>query len=205
MDLRKIFLPLVLALFAAAACGPFKRAVYDDFGDRDEWQQPQKVIDSLRIKPGDTIADLGAGSGYFTFRLSTATGPGGNVYAVDVDASMTEFIDIRAQELNRGNVKTILSEPANPKLPADGVDLIFICNTYHHLEDRIAFFKKLKESVGLNGRVAIVELKDGEGFLGHETPAATIETEMAQAGYELQEKFDFLTKQNFMIYQPAGR
>ncbi len=196
---------VLLTLLLIAACGPFKRAAYDDFGDREEWQQPQKVIDSLKIQPGEHIADLGAGGGFFTFRLSTATGAEGRVYAVDVDSSMTEYIDIRADELNRGNVTTILSLPNDPKLPAEGVDLVFICNTYHHLEDRVEFFRKLKEFVRLQGRVAIIDFKEDEGFLGHETPAATIETEMAQAGYDLQEKFDYLSKQNFMIFVPAGR
>ncbi len=205
MKLWKKYVLVILALLFITACGALKRAAYDGFGDRDEWQQPQKVIEALNIQPGDIIADLGAGGGYFTFRFSTATGATGKVYAVDVDSSMTEYIDIRAEELNRGNVETILSEPQDPKLPPEGVDLVFICNTFHHLENRVDFFKKLKESVRLKGRVAIIDFKTGEGFLGHETPAETIEAELVAAGYRLEESYDFLEKQNFLVFSPMGR
>ena len=205
MWFKRCQLFFILTVAVLSACGPFKRAAYEGFGDRDEWQFPDKVIESLNVKPGDVIADLGAGGGYFTFPLSTATGPKGLVYAVDVDSSMTEYIQLRAEKLTRGNIQVILSEPNDAKLPKEGVDLIFICNTYHHLENRPVFLEKMKGYLRANGRIAIIDFKKGESILGHDTPAATLLTEMKQAGYRVDENFDYLPKQNFMIFSALGQ
>ena len=93
----KFFKILFAAVLLCIGCAGIKQCAYQGFS-RDEWQQPQKVIESLKIRPGAMVADLGAGGGYFTFRLADAVGPTGKVFAVDVDAEMTELIKSRAQK-----------------------------------------------------------------------------------------------------------
>lgn len=191
----------------AAGCGATcKRFFYEGF-DRDEWQQPERVVAELWIQPGDTVADLGAGGGYFTRRLAQAVGPDGTVYAVDVDADMIEYVDALAREQGLAQVRTVLAEPDDAKLPAGEVDLVFLANTYHHIADRPAYFAKLRRALTPGGRVAIVELRD-EGLLhalfGHATAADEIETEMTAAGYRLERSKDYLERQHFMIFEVPG-
>jgi ubiquinone/menaquinone biosynthesis C-methylase UbiE len=193
-----VFVTLVLC----TACTNLKRAAYEGFS-RDEWQQPGRVIQTLNIKAGEQIADLGAGSGYFTFRLAEATGAEGIVYAIDVDAPMLELIGSNIKERGAKNVRTILGTHDDPKLPATGVDLIFVCNTYHHMENRAEYFKRVKQFLRPGGRVAILDFKDhGEfaGMIGHATHSNIVRKEMEQAGYRLQNEYDFLEKQNFQIF-----
>src|SRR5712691_13552894 len=98
-----VFLATVLL---SAGCTGFKRYVYEGFG-RDGWQQPEKVVQSLALRQGDRIADLGSGGGYFTFRFSQAVGPAGKVYAVDVDREMLDYVGARAKEDGSRNIETV--------------------------------------------------------------------------------------------------
>jgi arsenite methyltransferase len=204
---RRHFLRLVVALcLVFGGCARLKQCAYEGIS-RDEWQQPQKVIAALKLRPGAVVADLGAGGGYFTFRLAEAAGPGGKVYAVDVDPDMVELVAKTAKEKAQTNIETILAKPENPLLPEAGVDLIFTSNTYHHIGDRVAYFSNLRRFLRAGGRVAIVEFdRRGwlEGLLRHYTPSEFIQREMEQAGYSLQENFDFLDRQSFLIFTPRS-
>jgi len=199
------FFRLVLAIaLLMAGCAQLKQCAYAGI-NRDEWQQPQKVIAALKIQPGASVADLGSGGGYFTFRLAEAVGPSGKVYAVDIDRDMVDLIAERATKEERSNVEVILARPEDPSLPKAGVDLIFTSNTYHHIEDRVAYFANLRKYLRRNGRVAIIEFdRRGwlEGLLRHYTPSEFIKREMEQAGYTLQQEFDFLNRQSFLIFVP---
>jgi ubiquinone/menaquinone biosynthesis C-methylase UbiE len=199
------FFRLVLAIaLLMAGCAQLKQCAYAGI-NRDEWQQPQKVIAALKIQPGASVADLGSGGGYFTFRLAEAVGPSGKVYAVDIDRDMVDLIAERATKEGRSNVEVILARPEDPSLPKAGVDLIFTSNTYHHIEDRVAYFANLRKYLRRNGRVAIIEFdRRGwlEGLLRHYTPSEFIKREMEQAGYTLQQEFDFLNRQSFLIFVP---
>lgn len=199
------FVRLILAIaLLMAGCAQLKQCAYAGI-NRDEWQQPQKVIAALKIQPGASVADLGAGGGYFTFRLAEAVGPSGKVYAVDVDRDMVDLIAERATKEGRSNIEVILVKPEDPSLPKGGVDLIFTSNTYHHIEDRVAYFTNLRKYLRPDGRVAIIEFdRRGwlEGLLRHYTPSEFIKREMEQAGYSLQQELDFLDRQSFLIFVP---
>jgi arsenite methyltransferase len=200
------FVALSLALAACSGCSAWKRFAYAGWG-RDGWQQPDRVIAALDLEPGDRVADLGAGGGYFTFRLADAVGPSGVVFAVDVDEDMTEYLAARSAREGRGNVRVILAEYRDPLLPDGGVDLLFTCNTYHHLQDRVTYFARVRRDLRPGGRVAIVELSDASWFprwFGHHTPLETIVGEMNAAGYRLDRSFDFLTRQHFAIFRVAS-
>jgi ubiquinone/menaquinone biosynthesis C-methylase UbiE len=167
------------------------------------WQQPDAVIGALSIRPGDHIADLGAGGGYFTFRLADAVGPAGKVYAVDIDKGSLDSIARRAQEQGYANVETILATYDDPLLPQSGIDLIFTCNTYHHLENHAAYFASAARYLRPDGRVAIIDLAGMNWLfrlLGHWTPKETIRSEMEIGGYQLVSGFDLLSRQNFQVF-----
>lgn len=197
---------LVLLMVVCAGCSAVKRCAYEGF-NRDEWQKPGQVIESLNLTPGDHVADLGSGSGYFTFRLANAVGPEGKVYAADVDADMNAYV--REQSADRGypNVEVIEARPHDPGLPDNSLDLVFTCNTYHHLENRSEYFEQLKQDLKAGGRVAIIDF-NGQGWLtsltGHATPAEEVERQMEKAGYTLLQDYTFLPRQIFMVFSPSS-
>lgn len=193
---------VALPLLVCAGCGSLSRTLMNSPW-RARWQQPEAVIRSLSIQPGDQVADLGAGGGYFTFRLAEVVGPTGKVYAVDVDKGSLDYIARRAKELGYTNVETILAKYDDPLLPAGGVDLIFTCDTYHHLEDRTDYFDSAARYLRPGGRIAIIDLNGNSWFaklFGHWTPKDTIRSEMGAAGYQLNSDFDFLSRQNFQVF-----
>jgi arsenite methyltransferase len=194
---------LMLTLFTG--CVHFKRFAYEGFS-RDRWQHPDQVVASLALHPGDRVADLGSGAGYFTFRLARAVGSTGQVYAVDVDQGLNEYVAQRARDEGLGNITVVLAHYDDPLIPAPGVDLLLTCNTYHHLEQRTAYFRNVRKSLRPGARVAIIDYA-GKGWFdrwfGHWTPSATIRSEMEAAGYRLQQQLDFLPRQFFLIFTVA--
>lgn len=188
-----------------AGCAQLKQCAYEGI-NRDDWQQPQKVIAALEIHPGAVIADLGSGSGYFTFKLAEAAGPTGKIYAVDIDPDMVDLIAKTAKQRSVKNVEPVLAKPDDPLLPKTGVDLIFTVNTYHHIDNRVSYLTGLRRYLRPGAKIAIIELDQRswlEGIVGHYTPREDIKKEMEQAGYSLQRDFDFLDRQSFLIFAPA--
>lgn len=199
------FLEVALLAMLVTGCTALKQCAYEGFS-RDEWQRPDDVIQSLRIQPGSIVADLGSGSGYFTIRLAQAVGPSGKVYAVDVDRAINETVKERAKKEQADNVDVVLAKPDDPQLP-EPVDLIFTSNTYHHIDNRIAYFAALIKHLRPSGRLAVIDYDRTawfEGLWGHYTPEAFIKRELEQAGYELQNDFDFLDRQSFLVFAPKA-
>ena len=198
--------PLIAAALTAAlalsGCTAEMKARFYAADDRDEWQHPERVVEALAIVPGQSIADLGSGGGYFTFRLADAVGPDGRVYAVDVDAEMNERLEGIARERGASNVTVVLADFDDPKIP-QLVDLIFTSNTYHHIEARVPYFERAARYLGPSGRLAVVEYKR-RGFvhriLGHATEENVIRSELEQAGYTLAADHDFIEQQHFLIF-----
>jgi arsenite methyltransferase len=196
---------IFLAGLLFAGCAGLKQCAYRGV-NRDQWQQPEKVIGALQIRPGDQIADLGAGGGYFTFKLANAVGPTGKVYAVDIDREMTDLIAEQARKDSVQNVVTIVAKADDPMLPQSGVDLVFTTNTYHHFDNRVAYFSNLRKYLRPGGKVAIIDFDRRawiEGLLRHYTPSEFIKREMEQAGYKLQQELGFLDRQSFLVYTAA--
>ena len=192
------------ALVALAGCTSLKKWAYEGFG-RDSWQQPEQVLQSLAIRPGERIADLGSGGGYFTFRLSQSAGPLGKVYAVDVDKDLLEDLAERAKKDGYRNVEPVFAKYDDPLLP-EPVDLIFTTNVYHHIEGRVKYFSGAAKYLRAGGRIAIVDFNGKHWtatFMGHYTPVELVKKEMEEAGYRLEREFDFLDRQSFLIYRRA--
>jgi ubiquinone/menaquinone biosynthesis C-methylase UbiE len=195
---------LLLAVALLSGCSSLRRCAYE--GGRDGWQQPERVVRALGIRPGDRVADLGSGSGYFTLRLARAVGPEGRVYAVDVDPEMNEYLKQRVAQEGLANVEVILGRFEDPLLPDGGVDLVLVVDTYHHLEDRPAYFRNLQRDLAPGGRVAVIDFDGRKGWLvrliGHITAREDLVREMGEAGYQVAEEFDFIDRQSFLIFRP---
>jgi ubiquinone/menaquinone biosynthesis C-methylase UbiE len=198
---------VLLAVVGLALAPAVVRMDLGKLGSRAAWQLPDRVLDSLRIQSGDRVADVGAGDGYFTFRLATAVGPPGRVYAVEVDDALVAKLEQKAREAGHANVVVVRGEYADPLLPDGAVDLVLVCNTYHHIEDRVTYFDRLRGDLAEGGRVALIDLK--ATFLvalftphGHWTTVETMREEMGQASYVLVEELDYLPAQSFVVFRP---
>lgn len=171
---------------------------------RAEWQKPEKVIDYLLIKKGDTLADIGAGTGYFTVLLSKQVGENGKVYAVDVEKRMLDLIRSRAEKEGLNNITEILSKADNPLLPQASTDLIFICNTFFNFKDKVSYLTILKNALKKKGRLAIIEhrlnSKHDKPPLHKRTAKEKVLEAAAEAGFKLEADLFFLPYQYFLIF-----
>ena len=125
--------------------------MFDD-PKRDGWQKPHEVIQALALKPDATVADIGAGTGYFSVRLAHRV-PKGKVYAVDLEPDMVRHLAARAKREQLPNVLAVQAAPDDPRLPQK-VDLVLLVDTYHHLGDPVRYFSALKQGLAPQGRVA---------------------------------------------------
>ena len=168
---------------------------------RDAWQLPERVIAALNLKPGQTVADIGSGTGYFTVRLAkTPAVP--KVYGADIEPAMVTYLRQRAAKEGLGNVVAVQAAADSPNLPAP-VDLVLIVDTYHHIGNREVYFRKLRSSLKSGGRVAIIDFKPDspEGPpKAFRFPPEQFKAEMSAAGYKLAQQFDFLPRQHFLIF-----
>ncbi len=181
-----------------------------DRPERDQYQKPAQVIEALALKPGTAVADLGAGSGYFTRRFVRAVGETGTVYAIDVEQEMLDYVKAGLDRMEGNFTATfILARPDSPGLPPNSVDLIFVCNVYHHLEDRTTYFRKATPTLRAGGRVAIIDFYHDHrsGDIGfprrHLVSRETVVQEMTRAGYSLIADHTFLERQYFLEFAPA--
>jgi ubiquinone/menaquinone biosynthesis C-methylase UbiE len=172
---------------------------------RDAWQKPDEVVRALELKPGATVADLGAGTGYFTVRLAGPVGPQGRVLAVDVDQRLLDRVRDRAAALKLGNVGTVLASANDPHLAARSADLIFICNVIHHIENRSAYYRLLGLALKPGGRLAIVDFHKREAPVG---PALAMKIaredlirEAEAGGFRMVREHTFLPHQYFLVFE----
>jgi arsenite methyltransferase len=168
---------------------------------RDREQQPDRVVASLGLRPGQRVADLGSGSGYFTFRLVAAVAPGGVVYAVDTDKDLLSTIEERASREGTP-VTPVLSDGQALALP-EPVDLIFLSHSFHHLPGTGAYLGAARDQLAPGGRIAIVEGRPKGLFhrlFGHATDPAEVRSQMTAAGYRLVTAHDFLRNDSFQVF-----
>jgi arsenite methyltransferase len=176
--------------------------------ERDRWQKPDVVVRELDLKPGQTVVDIGAGTGYFTRRFAAAVGPGGRAIGLDVEPAMVEYMHKDAKKLGLKNYQARVVKPDNPELAPDSVDLIFLCDTFHHLENRVEYFRRLAAALRPDGRVAIVDFQQRALPVG--PPAAMkvslteVRDEMGQAGYKMTRTYGFLPYQYFVEFEPRA-
>ena len=175
--------------------------VFDD-PQRDEWQKPHEVIGALGLAPEATVADIGAGTGYFAVRLAHLV-PKGRVYAVDVETEMVKHLARRAAEQGLANLMAVRGSPDNPRLPGK-VDLVLLVDVYHHIEDREAYFTRLRGMLKPAGRIAIIDFKPDspQGPPADQRIAAeSVKAELDRAGLLLSEEHSFLPYQYFLVFR----
>ena len=176
-----------------------------DAPKRDTWQKPAELVAALGIHPGQTVADLGAGTGYFSRHLAGAVGPDGSVLAVDIEPTLVAHLRGRAQREGTANVVPILGSADNPRLPAGAIDLILIADTYHHLDHRTRYLPQLRRALRPSGRIVVVDWKPGELPEGpapdHKLPPEQVVAEMRAAGFTLVGELDLLPYQYCLVFQ----
>jgi ubiquinone/menaquinone biosynthesis C-methylase UbiE len=172
---------------------------------RDAWQQPEKVVATLALKPGEQVADLGAGPGYFTLRFARAVGPTGKVYGVDISREMLAYLAKQARSKHLANIQPVVAEPHDPKLAPASVDMIFICDTLHHISDRSNYFPLLRRALKPGGRLVNIDFYKRPLPVGPpvemKIPQAEMIREAEAAGFHLVRKYDFLKYQYFVVFK----
>jgi cyclopropane fatty-acyl-phospholipid synthase-like methyltransferase len=204
---------LLLAVLLVVGCKAVTSHAHHSFDDadawagrfedpsRDAWQKPDQVLAALEVKPDAKVADIGSATGYFPVRFAKAA-PQGHVYGADVELSMVEFLNKRAEREGLANLTSHLAEFADPKLP-EPVDLVILVNTYHHIEGRTAYFERLKASLRPGGRLVVIDFTPASK-LGPpkeaKVPPEQVTAELTAAGYVLAKTETFLPEQFFLVF-----
>ena len=209
-------LALSAALFAAPAAAQSPHTHQHSFGDaekwskvfddpkRDAWQKPHEVIQALALKPDAVIADIGAGTGYFSVRFAHMV-PKGRVYGVDTEPDMVKHLAERAKRNGLANLSAVAGAPDSPRLP-EKADVIVLVDVYHHVEARERYFRNLQDALKPGGRVAIIDfhLDSPVGPPKRaRMPPEQVKAEMKSAGYVLAAEHAFLPNQYFLVFQPG--
>jgi precorrin-6B methylase 2 len=171
---------------------------------RDKWQMPDKIVEELGIKPGWNIADIGSGGGYFTVRFSRAVGTEGKVYAVDVEKLYLEYMAKRIEEKNISNVELVHAKYDDPLLARNSLDMIFICNAWHHIKSREGYIWKLYRALKPDGRLVVVEFRYQQPQikrvnLDHRIPRNQTLKLAREGGFKLHGEYFFLPRQYLLI------
>jgi ubiquinone/menaquinone biosynthesis C-methylase UbiE len=222
---RNVLLLIVVSVFAAAVSAQSQRPPRSqqhgklfppqDLGlleapDRDLWQPPERIMDALGIAEASVVADVGAGSGWFTVRLARRVGPNGIVYAQDVQAEMLSAITRRVQREGLTNVRPVLGRGNDPRFPAAAMgklDAILLVGTYFEIEDRVTMLRNLAAALKPGGRIGVIDFKANGGGPGP-PPEERVDPEVvirdaAQAGLRLLSSESFLPYQYFLIFGRA--
>lgn len=172
--------------------------------DRDRWQRPDRIMDALGIADASRVADVGAGSGWFTIRLARRVGPQGVVYAEDVQQEMLNAITRRVQREGLANVRTILGRGADTRLPSATFDAVLIVDAYHEIEDRVALLNNLGQALKPQGRIGVVDFKLEAGGPGPDLDERVdpdlVVADAARAGLRVVARETFLQYQYFLIF-----
>jgi ubiquinone/menaquinone biosynthesis C-methylase UbiE len=179
-------------------------SIFDSPG-REERLQINRVMDVLGIVPGKVVADVGAGSGWFTVRVARRVGGGGQVYAVDINPEAIRYVEERAKKEELRNVKTILGKADDPMLPAGSVDAVLLLKTYHEVAQPIALLQNLRAALRPGAKVGVID-RNGNGE-DHGVERAVVIREAKASGYKLVEQYDFVKgdKMDYFLVFTTGQ
>lgn len=176
-----------------------------DKPERDAWQKPDQVIESLKLPKNAVVADVGAGTGYFSARIAKKV-PEGKVYSVDIEQDMVRYLGERAKKEGLSNLTPVQGSATSPNLP-EPVDLIMYVDAYHHVGNREEYYGKLKSSLKPDGHLVIIDFRadtpDGPPK-EHRVAFEKSSEELKNAGYTLVETFDFLPRQYFAVFKKSS-
>ena len=199
-------LMLALAGLAAQQRDPEGYARFLETRERVERMEVARVVGALGLTPGQVVVDLGSGSGLFTRALARAVAPDGTAYAVDIDPALLKIVESSAKRSGLKNLTTVLAAADDPKLPR-AVDVIFICDTFHHLPDKPTYARTLYRYLKPGGRVAVIDFTN-DWPDGHEAMRYTpddLERWMTDAGFTRDQSFDFPKNSFYITYKKGER
>ncbi len=172
---------------------------------RDRWQKPEEVIHAIGLKSGQVIIDIGAGEGYFTERFAKVVAPGGRAVGLEIKSDLVDKMKERAQRLGLASYEARLVDTDDPQLAPNSIDVVFLCDAYHHISNRIAYFKQIKPALRAGGRLVVVDMVRTERNPDHSVVKEEVVEELHQAGYRLQSEHGFLLpKQYLFIFESTG-
>jgi len=176
--------------------------------DRERYEEPEKVLDALDIRKGMTVADVGAGVGYFTLRLAKRVTDSGRVLAVDVQPEMLSLLRKNAEREKLNNIDLLLGTPTDPDLPPNSVDLALLVDVYHEFEYPEEMIRSIRNSLKPDGRLVLVEYRGEDPKVPikpeHKMTVKQVLSEIEPMGFRLKEKLDFLAWQHILIFVNAG-
>src|SRR5262245_4945149 len=171
---------------------------------RDAYQKPHEVMQALALKQGQTVADIGSGSGYFTLRFAAHVGDTGRVYAVDVDPDMLRHLNRRVRDAGLANVQTVLADPDDPLLRDRSVDRFVVVDTWHHIEDQPKYLGLMKKMLKPGGQVVMIDFHKRELPVGPrlemKIAREDLIRQLEQHGFRLQKEHSFLPYQYFLVF-----
>jgi SAM-dependent methyltransferase len=177
-------------------------SIFED-PNRERNLQIERVIDILGIREGSDVADVGAGSGWFTVRAARRVGPRGLVYAVEINPDYLKHVEERAAREKLPNVRPVLGKEDDPLLPAGGLDAVLLLKTYHEVAQPVALLKRVRQAMRPGARLGIID-RGGKGD-DHGVAADAVTKEAARAGFKLLEQHDFVKPDGmdyFLVFQP---
>lgn len=177
--------------------------------ERAEEEQTDKLLAALKIKPGQTVCDLGCGNGYYTLELARMVGPKGKVLAVDIQPEMLHLLDLRVKEAGLENVEPIPSTPIDPRLPPASCDLILVVDVYHEFGYPEQMLSALHKALKPDGRLVLVEFRAEDPLVPikpeHKMSKRQVLKELEPNGYELAEQYDDLSWQHVLFFRQAEK
>ena len=175
--------------------------------EREAEEAPGRAIKALRLRPGQVVADIGAGSGYYALRLAKAVGPSGKVFATDIQPGMLDILRRQAQRAGVDNVVPVLSAVDDPKLAAGSLDLAIMVDVYHELAEPQIFVRRLREALKPDGRLVLIEFRREDPAIPiyevHKMSVADVRAELEPEGYRLSEVLDDLPWQHIIVLERA--
>jgi SAM-dependent methyltransferase len=173
--------------------------------DREQEERPQLVLDALELRPGQAVADLGCGSGYYAFRMGELVGSDGRVFAVDIEPRMLDFVRERARRERVTNIEPVRASASDPNLAAQSVDLVLMVDVYHELEHPFEVMQKVRTALKPGGRVALVEFRGEDPKVMikavHKMTEKQVIAEMAAVGLKHVKTVRTLPIQHLTIFE----
>jgi precorrin-6B methylase 2 len=178
-----------------------------DRGERESEENPEAALDAIGIKPGMTVADVGAGTGYMTLKMARRVGPSGKVYAEDVQPEMLQRLRKNAAEAKLSNIQTVLGGEADPKLPANTLDLILLVDVYHEFSQPQRMLRKMREALKADGRLVLLEYRKEDPSIPiraeHKMSVQEVKLETEAEGFHLDQTLETLPRQHILILTKA--
>jgi ubiquinone/menaquinone biosynthesis C-methylase UbiE len=176
--------------------------------EREQFEQPEKVLDALDIRPGMAVADVGAGNGYFTLRLARRVKDFGRVFAVDIQQPMLDLLAKNQKREGLRNIELILSTPTDPRLPRASIDLALLVDVYHEFQQPVEMVAGLRSSLKPEGVLVLVEYRGEDEAVPikpeHKMTVGQVLSEIEPMGFRLRKKLDFLPWQHIFIFEKAN-